>query len=677
MRVTNGMMTNTLIRDLNNVLSEYEKWSKYALGKKVNKASDDPIAAAKILRYKTDLNELASFKETVEENLNWYDVTDSTLKQLTEAQKKIKDIAERAANGTFDAVDRESMRSEINGIKSHIVSLMNTNFMGKYIFSGNQIDKPLLKEDGNYNINITDTELRDPTSLSMLISPNERIKLSTSGVDVLGVDLVENGFSNIFGDVGALKNLEDKIIISGRFDLEQEHLGDKLKVTVDGKEYDVKIDDLRGTKDSPILETFILKRFREAKAADGQMLTEVINDIYFDEHGNLNIECPVKDTLTGTFDLGRYSVESNTFNATIIGTGRQAKTSELIGDFALSGLDSNYSNIKSLELICDGHVGNPPPPKYVIDLSKFNGAYKPIKKEKIIEHINNSLDENNRTKVSDRYDVYFNQDDKLVISLKGLSNEDYADTTLRLEAKDENGVVINNVKGYSPKLFRGRTTVESDIEFRNFVFDDDYILKNKEDLSKLPILVEIGGNKKRILLPENEIFNNSQEYVDALQKELNAQFGENVGEFQLKTDANGQHFLSLKTVNTLKGNKPFVRLEATRGYKPAIIRDIEFLESALSENKQTEISEFLDKWRPHYERLLSVRSDVGARYQHMEISRDRIDDNQVSFKDILSKAQDTDFHEAVIKLETLKNIYQASLSAGGRIVQPTLLDFIK
>ena len=59
MRITNKMMTNNVLHNINNnknLLSTLE--NQYSTGKKIQKPSDDPIIAVRALKLRTNLSEL-------------------------------------------------------------------------------------------------------------------------------------------------------------------------------------------------------------------------------------------------------------------------------------------------------------------------------------------------------------------------------------------------------------------------------------------------------------------------------------------------------------------------------------------------------------------------------------------------------------------------------------------
>jgi flagellar hook-associated protein 3 FlgL len=75
--------------------------------------------------------------------------------------------------------------------------------------------------------------------------------------------------------------------------------------------------------------------------------------------------------------------------------------------------------------------------------------------------------------------------------------------------------------------------------------------------------------------------------------------------------------------------------------------------------------------------LLKVRAELGARVNRLEVAKTRIEDDIVNFTEILSKTEDVDMAEIIMNLKMQENVYMASLAAGARIIQPSLLDFLR
>lgn len=74
--------------------------------------------------------------------------------------------------------------------------------------------------------------------------------------------------------------------------------------------------------------------------------------------------------------------------------------------------------------------------------------------------------------------------------------------------------------------------------------------------------------------------------------------------------------------------------------------------------------------------LLRVQSALGARMNRVEMSANRLDDDNVGFTSLMSKNEDVDIAEAILNLNNETNVYQASLSTSAKVIQNSLVDFL-
>ncbi|AQQ54139.1 flagellar hook-associated protein FlgL [Planococcus lenghuensis] len=77
------------------------------------------------------------------------------------------------------------------------------------------------------------------------------------------------------------------------------------------------------------------------------------------------------------------------------------------------------------------------------------------------------------------------------------------------------------------------------------------------------------------------------------------------------------------------------------------------------------------------ERLLTTAAEVGARQNRVEAITNRVQDSNVALQTMLSQIEDVNYAETITKLKSEESIYQASLSATAKIIQPTLMDFLR
>jgi len=116
--------------------------------------------------------------------------------------------------------------------------------------------------------------------------------------------------------------------------------------------------------------------------------------------------------------------------------------------------------------------------------------------------------------------------------------------------------------------------------------------------------------------------------------------------------------------------------DAAEGEKSSFINTIDELIAALESGEQTTVSGMLGKIDSEINNILRVRSAVGARMNRLELTANRLDDDNINFTKLMSKNEDVDIAEAIMKLMNEMNVYNASLAAGAKVIQPTLVDFL-
>jgi flagellar hook-associated protein 3 FlgL len=76
------------------------------------------------------------------------------------------------------------------------------------------------------------------------------------------------------------------------------------------------------------------------------------------------------------------------------------------------------------------------------------------------------------------------------------------------------------------------------------------------------------------------------------------------------------------------------------------------------------------------DRVNTALADLGSRLNRLDLTENRLSSQQVDFEDLLSKNEDTDLVDTVIKYNSAETIYNASLTAASKVVQNTLLNFL-
>lgn len=90
-----------------------------------------------------------------------------------------------------------------------------------------------------------------------------------------------------------------------------------------------------------------------------------------------------------------------------------------------------------------------------------------------------------------------------------------------------------------------------------------------------------------------------------------------------------------------------------------------------------DFDDYLDSLDTHMDELLNERADLGARMNRVELIESRLSQQEISTNKIMSENEDAHMEEVIMNLKMQESIYRSSLSAGARIIQPTLMDFLR
>jgi flagellar hook-associated protein 3 FlgL len=85
----------------------------------------------------------------------------------------------------------------------------------------------------------------------------------------------------------------------------------------------------------------------------------------------------------------------------------------------------------------------------------------------------------------------------------------------------------------------------------------------------------------------------------------------------------------------------------------------------------------IDDLRAGIDQTLFAVARVGATQNRLETVSNNLQDANIQLRDLLSDKIDADFSETILGLNVAQNAFEAALVAAGRVIQPSLIDFIR
>ncbi len=96
-----------------------------------------------------------------------------------------------------------------------------------------------------------------------------------------------------------------------------------------------------------------------------------------------------------------------------------------------------------------------------------------------------------------------------------------------------------------------------------------------------------------------------------------------------------------------------------------------------TEDVAGQLSGYLGKLDGAHERITSCLVKTGAMTTQIDILDERYAEDVINYNEIRSQIEDIDSAETIMDWKTAEAVYKQSLSAGARIIMPTLLDFLR
>lgn len=150
LRITQGLMYSSFVSNMNRTLGAYMESNIQASSqKKVNRPSDDPVGAGRILAARATLDKMGTFTENIKTSTGWLSTMDGVLQgegSVLDILSRLKVLAEDGASGDNTAENRLEMSFEIRQLFEQLIGVANTTYAGQHLFAGHKTDQAAYRE---------------------------------------------------------------------------------------------------------------------------------------------------------------------------------------------------------------------------------------------------------------------------------------------------------------------------------------------------------------------------------------------------------------------------------------------------------------------------------------------------------------------------------------------------
>ena len=89
------------------------------------------------------------------------------------------------------------------------------------------------------------------------------------------------------------------------------------------------------------------------------------------------------------------------------------------------------------------------------------------------------------------------------------------------------------------------------------------------------------------------------------------------------------------------------------------------------------INEYIGKLQDQQEEILSHLAEVGGKTNRLDLIKSRLEADELNYTGVKSQVEDVDHEKVIMEFLMAEIVYRSSLSVGARIIQPTLVDFLR
>lgn len=138
MRVTNQMVNHEALKNMQRSQSRVSvTTTRMTSGKKIQKASEDPVIAMRALKLRSTVAQLDQYKEkNIKDADSWMFVTETSLNNLVGRLGEVYQYCVQGANDTYDSAARNNIVDGLQALKNQIYAEGSATYAGRYLFSG-------------------------------------------------------------------------------------------------------------------------------------------------------------------------------------------------------------------------------------------------------------------------------------------------------------------------------------------------------------------------------------------------------------------------------------------------------------------------------------------------------------------------------------------------------------
>ncbi|MDB5327704.1 MAG: hypothetical protein JWM57_3273 [Phycisphaerales bacterium] len=601
--------------------------NELATGRKLNTPSDNPGDAAMAAQIRKTLEQRMSFSDNLDASNNQLSAVDTSLGNITDLLQQSQTLASANVGDDVTQDARNAAADQLDSIYSQMMDVGNTSFEGSYLFAGDKLDKaPFETFAGGTRF------VGSETTLSNQVDESTDASFQVDG-------------ANVFGALST--KIEGKTT-----------LGPTVTAST-------RLSDLDGATNGGIHKGSI-------SIGNGTTLAKI----------DLNSADTLGDVATAINNAGLGSVTASVTSGglQITGGGGESLTvNDIAGGTAAADLGISTPTTPGAGVAINALPTNAKV-TLLTPLADLNGGAG-------IDTSGLKITNGGKTATVDLSTATTVQD--LVNAVNG------SGTGVRMDINaDGNGLrLLNTTQGADLNVSENGGTTAADLGLRSFDGNTALADMNKGDGVRtvtgadFTITDSNGVNTDIDLTDTTKTAQDVIDTINASGASVTASFATNGNGIVLTDTAGGGGTLKVTSKNSSQAaadlgiDSPAVSGVITgKDVNPVVAQgvfaNIDSLRTALRSGDKQAITKAAEGLQGDYDRVVRSRGEVGARVKAAQSRSDRMDEQNVATKALLSKLEDTDFTEAASQYSLLQTSLQAAMQTTGQMMKLSLMDYL-
>lgn len=136
-RVTQASISSIALQGLQNSLTRVQNLQQQlSSGKQISQPSDDPAGTAASMTFRAQQVANEQYLRNADSATGRLNVTDSTLSQLSDRVRSVRDLMVNSQNGAIGVESRVALSKQIDALRTEVLSLYNTTYLDRPVFGG-------------------------------------------------------------------------------------------------------------------------------------------------------------------------------------------------------------------------------------------------------------------------------------------------------------------------------------------------------------------------------------------------------------------------------------------------------------------------------------------------------------------------------------------------------------